>query len=466
MPHRASLVAVLLVAVLVGGLLPLAAPPPARAAATFTVTTTGDGGDDTPDGACDSNPTRFQVDCTLREAIQEANFAPGADAIRFDIFEAVGPALKTIRPASPLPTITEEVTIDGYTQPGARPNTAAVGTNAVLTVELDGTNAGPRAAGLLISGGAHTVIRGLVVNRFQDGIGVLGATTLGVRVVGCFLGTDATGTEARANTRGVLTHGARTVIGDEDRGDRNLISGFREAGVVLGGGEDDAGFGAAEFSLVQGNLIGTNRTGAAPLAGGSPNWGPGVVSLANFAVIGGDGAAAANVIAFAGTYGVVIGDRTGARTPRGNQILRNAIFDNGNSVVGINLLGGTQAGGGATANDPGDGDNGPNNLQNTPVLTRATTVGAVTTIAGSLNSTPRRTFVLHFYANPPGGDEGKTFLGRQFVTTDANGNADFAFAPERRVALGKTITATATDHRLNTSEFSPPRTVEPGTIGG
>ena len=56
----------------------LAAPvPPARAAVTFTVTSTGDVGDPEPEDACDSNPTRLEVECTLREAIQEANFSPG-----------------------------------------------------------------------------------------------------------------------------------------------------------------------------------------------------------------------------------------------------------------------------------------------------------------------------------------------------------------------------------------------------
>ena len=38
----------------------------------------------------------------------------------------------------PLPTIEEPVIIDGYSQPGARPNTLAVGNNAVLKIELSG----------------------------------------------------------------------------------------------------------------------------------------------------------------------------------------------------------------------------------------------------------------------------------------------------------------------------------------
>ena len=38
--------------------------------------------------------------------------------------------------------ITDPVVIDGYTQPGSSPNTLANGDNAVLLIELDGSNAG------------------------------------------------------------------------------------------------------------------------------------------------------------------------------------------------------------------------------------------------------------------------------------------------------------------------------------
>src|SRR3712207_1629094 len=80
---------------------------PAHAATTFTVNSTADTGDATPDGSCDS--------CTLREAIQEANAAAGAETINFDI---PGTGVHTISPASHLPAITAgQVTIDGYTQP-------------------------------------------------------------------------------------------------------------------------------------------------------------------------------------------------------------------------------------------------------------------------------------------------------------------------------------------------------------
>ena len=53
---------------------------------------------------------------TLRAAIDEANVLPGADDIEFNIG---GGGPQTISLAAPLPTITDAVTIDGSTQPGA-----------------------------------------------------------------------------------------------------------------------------------------------------------------------------------------------------------------------------------------------------------------------------------------------------------------------------------------------------------
>jgi hypothetical protein len=59
--------------------------------------------------------------------------------------------VKTIKPTLELPTITQPVIIDGYTQPGSRKNTRATGAiNAVLKVQLDGSAAGDGADGLII----------------------------------------------------------------------------------------------------------------------------------------------------------------------------------------------------------------------------------------------------------------------------------------------------------------------------
>ena len=111
-----------------------------------------------------------------------------------------------------------------------------------------------------------------------------------------------------------------------------------------------------------------------------------------------------------------------------------------------------------TANDPGDGDTGPNNLQNYPVLTSAVTAGGSTTGTGTLNSTPNTTFRVEFFASdgadPSGFGEGQFFLGFTNVTTDGTGNGGFAVTLPIGAHPGQVVAATATDPAGNTSEFS------------
>jgi hypothetical protein len=101
----------------------------------------------------------------------------------------------------------------------------------------------------------------------------------------------------------------------------------------------------------------------------------------------------------------------------------------------------------------------PNNLQNFPVLSGARTLSGETTIKGELNSTPEKNFIIRFFSNSPGGDEGKKFIGQKKVTTNVKGRAVFTFVPARKVGVGRAITAAATGPGGNTSEFSAPRTV-------
>src|SRR5690348_17869034 len=93
----------------------------AAGAATFTVTNTGDSGTG-----------------SLRQAILDANANPGLDTIAFDITSGCAASgVCTITPAGNLPTITDPVILDGYTQPGSSANTLAVGSNAILLIEID-----------------------------------------------------------------------------------------------------------------------------------------------------------------------------------------------------------------------------------------------------------------------------------------------------------------------------------------
>ncbi len=94
----------------------------------------------------------------MREAIGLANRVSGADNIKFNIS---GSGVQTITPASPLPTITDTVTIrNGYSQQGASAISLDRGTNANILIELNLANAG----GPEIEAN-NTVVRGLVINN-------------------------------------------------------------------------------------------------------------------------------------------------------------------------------------------------------------------------------------------------------------------------------------------------------------
>src|SRR3954470_4543921 len=97
---------------------------------------------------------------SLYEAIRAANALPGADTIRFAI-PGTPDQVHTIVLSTPLPDITDPLTINGYSQPGATPNTDANGSNARIRIELH--LAGP-AVGLDVGrGAAGTVIKGLAI---------------------------------------------------------------------------------------------------------------------------------------------------------------------------------------------------------------------------------------------------------------------------------------------------------------
>lgn len=423
-------------------MLPLLPARPVGAAATFVVNHVGDNPDlNLGDGICKAASAQPGLECTLRAAIQQANASAAGDIIEFAIPDVpFGAGDKTIRPTSGLPGITEPLTINGYTQPFSAENTLAKGTNANLEIILNGVNAGANARGLVISDGAEgSVVKGLVVNNFgRDAIRI---DADGVTIQGNFIGTIVSGVAGTGNGNlGIAINAVDVVVGGARPEHRNLIAANEFGGVLVG-------FNAID-TLVRGNLIGTDRTGTVDVGN---RIGIIVADGAANSTIGGAGGAA-NVIAFNDQAGVRLNPTAGI----GHRISRNVIVANGELGIDLGDSGRTRNDGGS----PPDADAGPNNLQNFPVLDSAATVGNVTTVRGKLRSTPGATFTLEFFANEPGADEGEKFIGQRSVTTDGGtGLAGFTFRPQRRVAPGYTVTATATDAAGNTSEFSNPEPV-------
>jgi hypothetical protein len=198
---------------------------------------------------------------TLREAITLANAAAGADEVRFNI---PGDGVRRISVSTPLPQVSSPLTIDGYTQPGASPNTLPVGNNATLLVEL----VGPELSfGNGLDFRATSTVRGLAIGRFSTNVQVGAADCV---IEGCFIGTDASGTQVYAvpppsgtfqtlPTRNGIYNpaGSRIRVGGDAPGQRNVISGA-ECGLSLG----------ADDPLIANNYLGLDASGQMPVYSG------------------------------------------------------------------------------------------------------------------------------------------------------------------------------------------------------
>ncbi len=424
-------------------------PTEAARAATFTVTTTADSGAG-----------------SLRAAITSANATTTPDLIQFNI-PGTGPF--TLTPASALPTISQPLTIDGYSQPGAAANTLDEGDNAVILIRIDGAAAGSTTSGLAAC--ARVTVKGLSITGFlQHGV-VIGADASGSlcpgvpsgsSVNGNFIGLRPDGVTAAGNRfDGVLLFAASAIVGGSTPAERNVVS---SNGTV--GGSATSSFGiqvnevSASGTVIQGNYIGTDASGTLDRG----NRGEGVhlgISATGVSV----GGAVLNRIAFNATGIGMVGSATG------NLIAGNEIFGNDGAApggVGIDLYAGTTADG-HTANDVNDGDSGGNNLQNHPAGIAATRIASGLHLTGTVDrpTLPAvQSFTIAVYVSsacdPSGFGEGEHFLGSFAVVSSSSSAQTFSadLAVTRELPIGSVITMTATDQSNNTSEFSACATLD------
>ncbi|XZE54378.1 PKD domain-containing protein [Planctomycetaceae bacterium SH139] len=261
---------------------------------------------------------------SLRQAILDANFWPGQDIINFDI---PGPGPHTFTPSSPLPTIVDTLVIEGYTQAGAVPNDQPIGSNAVLQLILDGTNAGATASGFHVSGpaAANSSISGFAIGHFLHGLYV--ENTSGIQVRGNFIGTNLIGSAAAANSGAGIyfSDSVNGQIGASEVAAKNVIAG-NELGIVLSG-TDTRG------NLILGNLIGTNAGGTGALAntehgisiadGAAENTIGGVV-VEHRNTISGNLASGVQLLDSAGTNNAILGNHVGI-SGSGTAAIPNAV---------------------------------------------------------------------------------------------------------------------------------------------
>lgn len=330
---------------------------------------------------------------------------------------------------------------------GTGPGGATVVTNADGLVSND---IGVSAFGPL------TTIEDNVISGNALGVQAAHAQIL---VRGNLIGTDASGTMALANARHglqITTSAAVAVtVGGPGPGEGNVIAGNGQHGVLI----DHV---AVTGTSIRGNFIGTDPTASVDVGNGLD--GVRIMNGASQNQIGGTGAGEGNVIAFNGGGGVVVL----TDLADGNRISGNRIFDNGG--LGIDLSRFSNQVGNVTANDAGDGDDGPNGEQNFPVLIGVTaSLSGGVIVEGSLTTAPGTYDVEVFAsaaADPSGHGEGAVFIGAFPVAVDTTGATSFSEELWGvSVLAGDVITATATSADGDTSELSGAVVAEPPAPG-
>ena len=365
---------------------------------TFTVNSAADTGGVS---ACDGIAT-----CTLRQAIQAADDTTGGTIT----FAGSGPYL--IQPATALPQITEPVTIDGS---GAQ-------------VQVDGTHAAGVIDGLdFASTSFPSFVKQLYVTGWNrsNGAGIKVGSNANVTVTESTIGTDPSESSLTVgNYTGIEVDGTATIDGS---GTGNLFTANTTGLAIFGTATVQGGYfgpaGGAAGNSLQAILI----------QSGSPS-----IQIGTGVTITGNGA---GVRVLSPSTGIkILGNRIGSLdgthpTNTGGGIVFG--FDNGH-----------------TPNDTGDGDSGPNGLQNYPQLQGAYTSSGQLNVTGTLNSAANTDYTVQVFASgscdSSGYGEGVDYLGDLAVHTDGSGNGSFSGSVFTDSGYA-TATVTGPD---GTSEFS------------
>ncbi|MEO8461427.1 MAG: choice-of-anchor Q domain-containing protein, partial [Dokdonella sp.] len=464
---------------------------------------------------------------SLRDAITLANGSLSPPKlIKFDIRNQANvpicPAVISL--TAILPTIVGRMTIDGSTQPTSTVNTDPTAFNANLCIVIKPAS-GTLSSGFTVPANsfASLSLRGLAIGGFSQPVRILGGQ--GSLIAGNQFGGNAgaialPGADFNAITIGSNASGALS-IGGIALGDRNVIGDAANSGIdnssnattsfttcqivnnLIGLARDghtqlanafginNAGSGCqivgnriAGNTITNvwlnglgstGNVIQQNFVGVTNINGGFFNSANGILVTGQGNIIGASGnggSIAGNTVRFNGAGGIVVkGD-----SALGNSVNANLVYDNGASgtAMDIDLLP-TNGAIGPTPNDPGDTDEGPNHLQNFPVLKGLVYSAAGSTnrpaiVSGVLNtqSGPHR---IDLYFSSSANTSGKRGHAEVFLTqTTINvGNGPTAFSLPITVPTqlaGAVISATATDAAGNTSEVGTALSIDSIFVDG
>ena len=306
------------------------------AAATYTVTHVADSGAG-----------------SLRQAILDANahaVAVPAEANRIE-FAIPGSGPFTIgTPQQPrLPNLRGRLTIDGFTQPGSQPNTLTTdqgGLDTHLMIELKGPGNG---YGFVLDSGspvADVTLRGLAINNYAPHIGA--SNNQGrLSIEGCYIGTTLDGSAAvPSGSQTCFALGGTLRVGGTLPEQRNLIANCGNSAIAVGAGD----------TVIEGNLIGTDASGARALPGMNSGNAGIIVASGNGQTprlrIGGSAPASRNVISGHRNAGISLNGSTGFDAYLGFAIHGNFIGTDwsGTRAIPNGIEGFPQFGGGIVLN--------------------------------------------------------------------------------------------------------------------
>ena len=368
-------------------------------------------------------------------------------------------------------------------------NNVLVG-NMVGTDAAGSTDEGNGSSGVHISRSEDVLLRGNVISG-NDRNGVETSNGGRLHFYGNKIGTNAAGTADVGNSGVGAYISTRQVVMQD-----NVISGNDNHGVHLKSN-------VTQDVVIENNRIGTNDAGTAALA----NVGSGIYfdsdpknNLITGNIIGGNGFHGVRLSGTYVQYNLIAENWIGANAsgadlgnggsgvhisegPDDNTVEDNVIAHNigdGVTITGNNSLGNTiwensihdndghgidLGDDGVTANDAGDGDSGPNHLQNYPGNLTFATRDDVASVRFTLDVTARHTYILDFYScDSSTSGEGKDWLGFTSGVPSTSGVktitasillgqiGDFT-APDPSATH---VTATTTDTDVgSTSEFAP-----------
>lgn len=238
-------------------------------------------------------------------------------------------------------------------------------------------------------GGTEPGSGNLIAGYTEYGVLISDNDSSGNRIQGNLIGTDVSGTaDLTDGSTGVRIRGAAsTIVGGTTPQARNIISGNSNAGVLISGDSS----GESIDNIIQGNYIGTNAAGSAPI----PNGFAGVfIFNATKTTIGGSATGAGNLISGNG-YGVRLSNSARENSVQGNLI--------GTTSTGRSPLGNQRSGVSVTA---------PNNVIG------GTTAGARNIIAGNNSSGVELTG-----SGATGNTVQGNYIGTAINGVDALGNA-------------------------------------------